>query len=75
MSQRRNNRSSNDTNFENMEESIQECVRYIICREGSKLPIKRAEILKHLSTVCQTTSNQINTVIIEANKILKNVST
>ncbi|XP_075980384.1 non-structural maintenance of chromosomes element 3 homolog [Anticarsia gemmatalis] len=75
MSQRRANRSrGGDTDdVAGLEDSIKECVRFILCKEGSKIPIKRGEILKHLSTVCQTATNLVNIVIIEANKVLKNV--
>ncbi|KAJ0174442.1 hypothetical protein K1T71_009550 [Dendrolimus kikuchii] len=52
---------------------VNECVRYIISREGCKIPIKRAEIIKHLTTSNQIATSQINKVIIEANKILKYV--
>ncbi|RVE48028.1 hypothetical protein evm_007340 [Chilo suppressalis] len=76
MSQRRANRT-NTTNEEeismHLEDAIKECVRFIICREGSKKPIKRAEISSHLNTTCQTPNNQINTVMIEANKLLKRI--
>ncbi|KAM3957934.1 non-structural maintenance of chromosomes element 3 homolog [Aphomia sociella] len=72
MTQRRNRSNTEEVDV-NVESAINECVRYIICREGSKIPIKRAEIAKHLNSTCQTPSNQVNTVIIEANKILKRV--
>lgn len=71
MSQRRS-KSLNVSSSE-IADSIKECVRYIISREGSKIPIKRAEIIKHLTTICQTSSGQVNAVIIETNKILKQV--
>lgn len=74
MSQRRSNRSREEPeDLSHLEDSIKECVRFMLCREGSKVPIKRSEVNKHLSTVCQTASNQINTVIIEASKVLKRV--
>ncbi|XP_026754710.2 non-structural maintenance of chromosomes element 3 homolog [Galleria mellonella] len=73
MSQRRVNRSNTEEVEENIESAINECVRYIVIREGSKIPIKRAEIAKHLNSTCQTPSNQVNSVIIEANKVLKRV--
>lgn len=77
MSQRRANRTVNTSNSEEieatLEDAINECVRFITCREGSKIPIKRAEIIKHLNTTCQTPANQVNTVVIEANKVLKRV--
>ncbi|XP_059048738.1 non-structural maintenance of chromosomes element 3 homolog [Achroia grisella] len=71
MSQRRQNISMETE--ENLGGAINECVRYIVIREGSKIPIKRAEIAKHLNSTCQTPSNQVNSVVIEANKILKKV--
>lgn len=75
MSQRRNNRSSNaEVDISELKDSIKECVRFLVCREGSKIPIKRGEIIKHLSTTCQTPTNKVSTVIIEANKVLKKVS-
>ncbi|KAJ8712548.1 hypothetical protein PYW07_005390 [Mythimna separata] len=74
MSQRRGNRSTNaEPDISELEDSIKECVHYIICREGSKIPIKRSEIIKHLNTTCETPTSQVNKVIIEANKILKRV--
>lgn len=76
MSQRRGNRSTNvEPDISNLEESIKECVHFILCREGSKIPIKRSEIIKHLHATCETATNQVNTVLAEANKILKRVST
>lgn len=74
MSQRRGNRSTAEESEANLDDAIKECVRFIVCREGSKIPIKRAEIVKHLNTTCQTLANQVNTVIVEANKTLKRVS-
>ncbi|KAL0822026.1 hypothetical protein ABMA28_005402 [Loxostege sticticalis] len=73
MSQRRGNRSTAEESEANLDDAIKECVRFIVCREGSKIPIKRAEIVKHLNTTCQTLANQVNTVIVEANKTLKRV--
>ncbi|XP_068617932.1 non-structural maintenance of chromosomes element 3 homolog [Battus philenor] len=72
MSQRRQNRTVGE-DISVAENAIKECVRYIFYREGSKIPIKRSEILKHLQNVCETPSNQVNTVIAEANKVLKTV--
>lgn len=75
MSQKRVKRPSNTAiDYSEIEDSVKECVRFIVCREGSKIPIKRSEIIKHLSTVCETPSNHTNAVIIEANKVLKRVS-
>lgn len=73
MSQRRNRQSNAEVDVSALEDAIKECVRYIICREGSKIPIKRSEVSKHLSATCQTSPNQVNSVLIEANKILKRV--
>lgn len=73
MSQRRSNRSQAE-DVPNLEEPIKECVRFIVCREGSKIPIKRSEIVRHLGAVCQTPSNQINNVVVGANNILRKVS-
>lgn len=75
MSQRKSNRSTPEESNPNLEDHIKECVRFIVCREGSKIPIKRAEIVKHLANTCQTSPNQVNAVIIEANKTLKRVCT
>ncbi|VVC88625.1 unnamed protein product [Leptidea sinapis] len=55
------------------QDAVKECVRYIICREGSKIPIKRIEIIKHLQNTYQTSTNHINTVILEADKLLKKI--
>ncbi|KOB67126.1 MAGE-like protein 2, partial [Operophtera brumata] len=71
MSQRRSNRSQADEDVPDLAEPIKECVRFIVCREGSKIPIRRSEIVKHLVTVCQTPSNQINNVVLGANNLLK----
>jgi uncharacterized Rmd1/YagE family protein len=79
MSQRRN-RTINSSNDEvdteahtdpGLKNAVQECVRYLFCRERSKIPIKRTEILKHLLNTCQTPANQVNNVIVEANRVLK----
>lgn len=60
-------------NLAALQESVTECVHFILCQETGKTPIKRLDIAKHLSTVCRTPSNQIETVITEADKILKMV--
>lgn len=73
MSQRRLNRSVEPEDITQLDRAIKECVRYIFYREGSKIPIKRPEILKHLDVVCQTPANRVNTVLLEANKVLKTV--
>ncbi|KAL4714858.1 hypothetical protein ACJJTC_012530 [Scirpophaga incertulas] len=79
MSQRRNNRTNpvlNNSNPErqiDLDGAIKECVRFIVCREGSKIPIKRAEIVKHLSSTYQLPKNQVNSVIVEANRKLKEI--
>ncbi|KAH9640303.1 hypothetical protein HF086_001655, partial [Spodoptera exigua] len=73
MSQRRTRQSNAEVDVSELEDGIKECVRYIICREGSKIPIKKGDVSKHLSATCQTPSNHVNTVLIEANKILKRV--
>lgn len=79
MSQRRPNRSianvAEDDDDLSLDEAVKECVRYIFCREGNKIPIKRADIVKHLSTTCQTPSGDVNAVISRANQVLKKVST
>ncbi|CAG9129551.1 unnamed protein product [Plutella xylostella] len=54
-------------------EAINECARFLICREGSKIPIKRAEIQKFLAPNFQIPSNRINVVISEANKLIRKV--
>lgn len=73
MSQRRSNRTQSDDNISDLENAIKECVRFIVCREGSKIPFKRAEIIKHLTTTCETPTSQVNKVIVEADKKLKKV--
>lgn len=79
MSQRRPNRSTANIAEEDddlaLDEAVKECVRYIFYREGNKTPFKRADIVKHLSTTCQTPSGDVNTVISRANQVLKKVST
>lgn len=69
-----NRESSSCTAEEINRDIVNECVRFIVCREGCKIPIKRAEIIKHITTSNQISVSQINKVIIEANKVLKNVS-
>ncbi|XP_053611160.1 non-structural maintenance of chromosomes element 3 homolog isoform X1 [Plodia interpunctella] len=73
MSQRRANRSTVDSEETVDEDAVNECVRFIVCREGSKIPIKRAEIMKHLSATTQIPGNQVKSILVEANKILKKV--
>ncbi|XP_014364449.2 non-structural maintenance of chromosomes element 3 homolog [Papilio machaon] len=73
MSQRRHIRTSAVEDTTTLDRAVTECVRYIFSREGSKIPIKRAEILKYLQNACETTSNQISSVMVEANKVLKTV--
>lgn len=75
MSQKKINKSRDSRpDISECEPAIKECVRYILCREGGKIPIKRADINKHLNNVCQTPQNQVSGVISEANKVLKKVS-
>uniref|UniRef100_A0A1E1W4G7 MAGE domain-containing protein n=1 Tax=Pectinophora gossypiella TaxID=13191 RepID=A0A1E1W4G7_PECGO len=75
MSQRRSNRPAvtEEEDDPSLDRAINECVRYIFCREGSKIPFKRAEIAKHLNTTCQTNAGEVNSVISRANTILKRV--
>ncbi|CAB3234387.1 unnamed protein product [Arctia plantaginis] len=74
MSQRKVNKSRDTRpDISELEPAIKECVRYILCREGGKIPIKRGDINKHLNTVCQTPQNQVSAIIVEANKVLKKV--
>lgn len=73
MSQRRQIRRNTVEDTTTLDRAAVECVRYVFSREGSKLPIKRTEILKYLQNVCETPSNQINSVMVEANKVLKSV--
>ncbi|CAK1587234.1 unnamed protein product [Parnassius mnemosyne] len=73
MSQKRQSKNNESINNTDLKSAVKECVRYIFCREGSKIPIKRAEILKHIQSVCETPSNQVNNVIVEANNVLKTV--
>lgn len=56
-----------------LDEAVKECVRYIFCREGNKIPIKRVDIAKHLNTTCQTPSGDVSSVISKANQVLKTV--
>ncbi|CAH4029892.1 unnamed protein product [Pieris brassicae] len=53
--------------------AVTECVRYILCREGSKVPIKRSEIKDYLSTSSQISQNDMNTIILEAERVLKKI--
>lgn len=76
MSQRRSQRSTAPADEEldpALDGAVTECVRYVLCRESSKIPLKRAEIVKHLNTTFQISSNQVNKIVAEANKILKTV--
>ncbi|XP_072944940.1 non-structural maintenance of chromosomes element 3 homolog [Epargyreus clarus] len=54
-------------------EDVIACVRYILCREGSKLPIPRVDIANHLKSTCDTPKNDVNNVIAAADKHLRNV--
>ncbi|XP_013180075.1 PREDICTED: melanoma-associated antigen G1-like [Papilio xuthus] len=73
MSQRRQIRTSAVEEITTSDRAVIECVRYIFSREGSKIPIKRAEILKYLQSTCETSTNQISSIMVEANKVLKTV--
>ncbi|KAG6447480.1 non-structural maintenance of chromosomes element 3 homolog [Manduca sexta] len=73
MSKRKSNKSIADVDVPDLKEAVIECVRFIVCREGSKIPIKRAEVVKHLETTCSTPSNLVNKVVLEANNTLKRV--
>ncbi|XP_022116037.1 non-structural maintenance of chromosomes element 3 homolog [Pieris rapae] len=57
----------------NTTNAVPECVRYILCREGSKVPIKRSEIKDYLSTSSQISQNDMNSIILEAERILKKI--
>ncbi|KAJ2940399.1 hypothetical protein O0L34_g82 [Tuta absoluta] len=74
MSQRRANRSSAvEEDDGSLDTAVNECVRFVLCREGSKIPFKRAEIGKHLHATCETSLGDVNRVVTKANKILKEV--
>lgn len=79
MSQRRSTRAAvpaaliEEEEDNSLEEAVNECARYILCREASKIPIKRANIIKHLATVCQTPSGDVSRVISRTNKLLEKV--
>lgn len=78
MSQRRLNRPTVDVTEDDdlsLDKPVKECVRYVFCREGNKIPFKRADIAKYLNTTCQTASGDVNRVITRANNELKRVST
>ncbi|XP_045774999.1 non-structural maintenance of chromosomes element 3 homolog isoform X2 [Maniola jurtina] len=71
MSQRRTiNRSQSENSCP--AEAVNECVKFLVCREGSKKPIRQADIEKHLTDVLQTPVNK-KLVIENANKVLKHV--
>ncbi|XP_047521477.1 non-structural maintenance of chromosomes element 3 homolog [Pieris napi] len=53
--------------------AVTECVRYILCREGSKVPIKRSEIKDYLSTSSQISQNDMNSIILESERVLKKI--
>ncbi|XP_050347844.1 melanoma-associated antigen F1-like [Nymphalis io] len=53
--------------------TVQECVRYILSREGSKIPIKQGDIRKYLEENYGVSRNLYKNIIIEANNVLKNV--
>ncbi|CAG4982220.1 unnamed protein product [Colias eurytheme] len=69
----RPSRSNADESFDNLGDAINECVRYILCREGSKIPIKRVDIIKFLNSTSQVSTSQVNAIIREAEKILKKI--
>lgn len=73
MSQRRSNRARSDDDEPSLDEAIDKCVRFIVNRESSKIPLKRADILKMLGTASEIPSNKINSVIVGANRKLKQV--
>ncbi|KAI8439830.1 hypothetical protein MSG28_013497 [Choristoneura fumiferana] len=81
MSQRRSTRAGapaapieEEEDDSSLEEAVNECTRYILCREASKLPIKRADIAKHLATVCQTPSGVVSRVILRTDKLLEKMT-
>ncbi|CAG9564478.1 unnamed protein product [Danaus chrysippus] len=54
-------------------EAVYGCVRYILCREGSKIPIKRSDIINHISETCKVTKQNASHVFIAAQNELKRV--
>ncbi|XP_026495717.2 non-structural maintenance of chromosomes element 3 homolog [Vanessa tameamea] len=68
------NRSGNSfTENQSSNLAVNECVRYILCQEGSKIPIKHCDIRKHLEDNFGAPRNLIKNIITNANNILKNV--
>ncbi|XP_046969309.1 non-structural maintenance of chromosomes element 3 homolog [Vanessa cardui] len=53
--------------------AVNECVRYILSREGSKIPIKQCDIRKHLEDNFNAPRNLMKNIISSANNVLKNV--
>ncbi|OWR53949.1 Melanoma antigen protein 2 [Danaus plexippus plexippus] len=54
-------------------EAVNGCVRYILCREGSKIPIKRSDIINHISETGKVTKQNAINVFNAAQKELKKV--
>lgn len=54
-------------------EAVNQCVKFLLCREGSKKPIRQPDIENHLKSVIQSPVDK-RLVIEHAAKILKNVS-
>ncbi|CAK1555544.1 unnamed protein product [Leptosia nina] len=73
MHNKRNKTIDNSEPSGNIEGTIHECVHFILCREGSKIPIKRSEIKDHLNTTCQMPPSEINGIIVQAEKLLKRI--
>ncbi|XP_038222285.1 non-structural maintenance of chromosomes element 3 homolog [Zerene cesonia] len=69
----RPSRNNTEESLDNLGDAINECVRYILCREGSKIPIKRVDIIKFLNSTCQVSTNQVNSIIRESETILKQI--
>ncbi|XP_063537588.1 non-structural maintenance of chromosomes element 3 homolog [Cydia strobilella] len=65
--------SDEEDHVHNIQNAVKECARYILSREGSKIPIKKADIAKHLATACQTPPQHVSGVISAAEKLLKKV--
>ncbi|XP_039756273.1 MAGE-like protein 2 [Pararge aegeria] len=53
-------------------EAVNQCVKFLVCREGSKIPIKNADIENFITSVIQTPVDK-KLVIEKANKVLKSV--
>ncbi|XP_023950262.1 melanoma-associated antigen D2 [Bicyclus anynana] len=72
MSQHRANRSLSENTCS--AEVVNQCVKFLVCREGSKIPIRNSDIDNFIESVTKDKSKPNKKVVLEnANKVLKSV--